>query len=243
VPENRSLCGKKGRVDGPEYETAATATNLGIFEIDYMLEYSWYCDQYSLDTISAGVTMSFLFEAFERNLLTEEDTGGLRLCWGDAPPPLSWLPPDCRGEAGSSQGCRIRVRVHEGMDRGPGGSSPQAQQESILAELSLFAMETKGLEFSMYITKESLAQQGGYGFALKGPQHDESWLIAIDQLRKELPTFEHKAEALLWFPLFRTWFNIAGLCKLPWIDVRNPRQRTPPLRQKICPRWITILSW
>jgi aldehyde:ferredoxin oxidoreductase len=75
----------------------------------------------------------------------------------------------------------------------------------------------------MYITKESLAQQGGYGLALKGPQHDESWLIAIDQLRKELPTFEHKAEALWWFPLFRTWFNIVGLCKLPWIDVRNPQ--------------------
>jgi aldehyde:ferredoxin oxidoreductase len=96
-------------------------------------------------------------------------------------------------------------------------------------------METKGLEFSMYITKESLAQQGGYGFALKGPQHDESWLIAIDQLRKELPTFEDKAEALLWFPLFRTWFNIAGLCKLPWIDVRNPKAKDTPSPSKNLP--------
>jgi aldehyde:ferredoxin oxidoreductase len=37
-----------------------------------------------------------------------------------------------------------------------------------------------------------------------------------------LPTFELKAKALKWFPLFRTWFNISGLCKLPWIDVRHP---------------------
>ena len=74
----------------------------------------------------------------------------------------------------------------------------------------------------MYITKESLAQQGGYGFALKGPQHDESWLIALDQIKNEMPTFAQKASALRWFPLFRTWFNIAGLCKLPWIDVRHP---------------------
>ena len=74
----------------------------------------------------------------------------------------------------------------------------------------------------MYITRECLAQQGGYGFALKGPQHDESWLIGIDQLNNELPTFEKKAMALKWFPLFRTWFNIVGLCKLPWIDVRHP---------------------
>ena len=35
----------------------------------------------------------------------------------------------------------------------------------------------KGMEFSEYATKESLVQQGGYGIANKGPQHDESWLI------------------------------------------------------------------
>jgi aldehyde:ferredoxin oxidoreductase len=83
-------------------------------------------------------------------------------------------------------------------------------------------MEVKGLEFSMYVSKESLAQQGGYGFALKGPQHDEAWLIFIDQVHKEIPTLEQKADALKWFPLIRTWFNATGLCKLPWIDVRNP---------------------
>ena len=91
-----------------------------------------------------------------------------------------------------------------------------------MAELNKFGMEVKGLEFSMYISKESLAQQGGYGFALKGPQHDEAWLIFIDQLHREVPTLEDKANALKWFPLIRTWFNATGLCKLPWIDVRNP---------------------
>jgi len=50
------FAGTRVGVDGPEYETAATASNLGIFDIDYMLEYSWYCDQYSIDTISAGVS-------------------------------------------------------------------------------------------------------------------------------------------------------------------------------------------
>jgi len=98
------------------------------------------------------------------------------------------------------------------------GKDPLAIEE----ELAVFAMECKGMEFSMYGTKESLAQQGGYGFALKGAQHDEAWLIALDQIRNEMPTFEQKAKALNWFPLFRTWFNLAGLCKLPWIDIRHP---------------------
>ena len=35
-------------------------------------------------------------------------------------------------------------------------------------------MEIKGMEISEYGTKESLAQQGGYGLATKGAQHDEA---------------------------------------------------------------------
>jgi aldehyde:ferredoxin oxidoreductase len=80
-------------------------------------------------------------------------------------------------------------------------------------------MEAKGLEFSEYMTKESLAQQGGYGLALKGPQHDEAWLIFLDMVHNYMPTFEQKAEALHWFPMFRTWFGLCGLCKLPWNDI------------------------
>jgi aldehyde:ferredoxin oxidoreductase len=41
------------------------------------------------------------------------------------------------------------------------------------AFLQDIGMEVKGLEFSEYVTKESLAQQGGYALALKGAQHDE----------------------------------------------------------------------
>ena len=80
-------------------------------------------------------------------------------------------------------------------------------------------MEAKGLEYSEYVTKESLAQQGGYGLALKGPQHDEAWLIFLDMVHKLMPTFEQKAENLYWFPMFRTWFGLNGLCKLPCNDV------------------------
>jgi len=78
------------------------------------------------------------------------------------------------------------------------------------------------------MTKESLAQQGGYGMALKGAQHDEAWLIFLDMVHNFMPTFEQKAEALHWFPMFRTWFGLCGLCKLPWNDiVPEDNQDTP----------------
>ena len=75
-------------------------------------------------------------------------------------------------------------------------------------------MECKGLEYSEYMTKESLAMQGGYAMALKGAQHDEAWLIFMDMVNNQIPTFEMKAEALHYFPMFRTWFGLMGLCKL-----------------------------
>jgi aldehyde:ferredoxin oxidoreductase len=213
--------GKVVGVDGPEYETAATAPCIGVFEPEYLLEYNWYCDEYGIDTISAGITFGFLFEAFDRGYLTEEDTGGMELKWGDSGTALELLHLVATGEgfgAVAGKGIRrARGWIAQKWAERTGG--PVSEAEEVLSE---FGMECKGLEFSVYVTKESLAQQGGYGFALKGPQHDEAWLIFLDQINDEMPTFELKAKALQWFPLFRTWFNAMGLCKLPWIDVRHP---------------------
>jgi aldehyde:ferredoxin oxidoreductase len=103
-------------------------------------------------------------------------------------------------------------------------------------------MEVKGMEISEYMTKESLAQQGGYGMAVKGAQHDEAWLIFMDQVRKELPTFESKAEALHYFPLWRTWFSLHGLCKLPWNDIvpANNKQTAEPNK---VPEHVENYTW
>lgn len=219
------FAGETVSVDGPEYESAAAITNLGIFDINAMLEYTWYCDEYGLDTISTGVTMSFLFEAYARNLLTRNDTGGLELKWGCAETAMNLLHRMADGESNFAREVGHGVRHMKKWIADRVTIRSKRSRHDILEELALFGMECKGLEFSMYITKESLAQQGGYGFALKGPQHDEAWLIAIDQLNKEIPTFKDKAIALQWFPLIRTWFNIVGLCKLPWIDVRHPEAK------------------
>jgi aldehyde:ferredoxin oxidoreductase len=213
--------GRTVNVDGPEYETIGATTSMGVFDPYFVLEYNWYCDEYGLDTISTGVTISFFMECFERGYITAEDTG-CDLSFGNAET-VSKLLHDIAGARGFGK------IIGQGVARGKQwvadkySSRNGVSKGEVLTELNKFGMELKGLEFSMYITKESLAQQGGYGFALKGPQHDETWLIFIDQVYKELPTLEDKADALKWFPLVRTWFNATGLCKLHWIDVRNPQ--------------------
>ena len=43
-------------------------------------------------------------------------------------------------------------------------------------------------------------------------------------VNNHIPTFEAKAEALHYFPMFRTWCWFTGVwCKLPWNDI-EPRK-------------------
>lgn len=198
-------------VDGPEYETiAGCGANLGVFDAHWVAEMNYYCDTYGLDTISFGTALAFVMECYEAGILNQAITGGLDLRFGNAEAAMEVLHQIARGEGfGRVVGQGIR-RMKQIFAQGYGGD-PQFLQD--------IGMEAKGLEYSEYVTKESLAMQGGYGLTLKGPQHDEAWLIFMDQVNNQIPTFEDKAEALHYFPMWRTWFGLNGLCKIIWNDV------------------------
>ena len=211
VPLTGPFKGQKVFVDGPEYETVAgCGSNLGIFDPHTVIELNFYCDAYGLDTISVGTGIAFAMECFEMGLINADHTGGMDLKFGNRASALELVHQMAAGE-GFGQIVGQGVRKMKAKFAGDFGADP-----AILTDIG---MEAKGLEFSEYMTKESLAQQGGYGLALKGPQHDEAWLIFLDMVHNFMPTFEDKAEALHWFPMFRTWFSLCGLCKLPWNDI------------------------
>ncbi|MBF0572279.1 MAG: aldehyde:ferredoxin oxidoreductase [Desulfamplus sp.] len=225
VPFTGPYKGQKVFVDGPEYETVAgCGSNLGVFDPFFILEMNFYCDTYGLDTISIGTGIAFVMECFEMGLITKEHTGGMDLSFGNRLNALELLHQMVRGEGfGMIVGKGIRkMKAIFAKDFGA--------DAAIMQDIG---MESKGLEFSEYMTKESLAQQGGYGMALKGPQHDEAWLIFLDMVHNFMPTFENKAEALHWFPMFRTWFGLCGLCKLPWNDIVPEDNRQNPEPAKV----------
>jgi aldehyde:ferredoxin oxidoreductase len=203
--------GEKVFVSGPEYETiAGVGSNCGIFDADYVIEMNYYCDIYGLDTISVGTATAFAMECYEMGLIDKTATDGLDLRFGNKEVALELVHQMATGKGfGAVVGQGVRQMKKLFAEKY--GANPQVLQD--------IGMEAKGLEFSEYVTKESLAQQGGYGLALKGPQHDEAWLIFLDMVHNLMPTFEQKADNLHWFPMFRTWFGLNGLCKLPWNDV------------------------
>lgn len=211
VPKTGPYKGEKVIVDGPEYETAAgCGANPAIFDPHAILEINFYCDTYGLDTISFGTLTSFVMECYENGILNKERTGGLELEWGNWEATLEMLHQMARGEGfGLIAGRGIRYMKKYFTENY--GADPQFLQD--------IGIEGKGLEQSQYQSKESLAQQGGYYMTNKGPQHDEAWLIFMDMVNNQIPTFEDKAEALHYFPMFRTWFGLQGLCKLPWNDI------------------------
>jgi aldehyde:ferredoxin oxidoreductase len=198
-------------VDGPEYENAAgLGANCGIFTPETIIELNFYCDTYGIDTISYGTGTAFIMECYENGIINKEITDGLEFNFGNEEASLELIHKISKGEGfGKIAGQGINRMKKIFTDQY--GADPKF--------LNDIGMEQKGLEYSEYVSKESLAQQGGYGLTNKGPQHDEAWLIFMDMVNNQIPSFEDKAEALHYFPMFRTWFGLVGLCKLPWNDV------------------------
>jgi len=69
----------------PEYETlAALGANCLCSDLPALMYMNDLLNRAGMDTISAGVTISFAMECFERGILTAGDTDGLELTWGDS---------------------------------------------------------------------------------------------------------------------------------------------------------------
>jgi aldehyde:ferredoxin oxidoreductase len=217
--------GSKVIVDGPEYESTSSLGSIaGIFNPDFTIESNFYCDTYGICTISWGTILGFVMECYENGILNEERTGGMKLNFGNADSAMELLHMVSRGEGfGKIAGMGVH-KMKELFAKNGWGDAGFMQD---------IGMENKGLEYSQYVSKESLAQQGGYAMTNKGPQHDEAWLIFMDMVNNQIPTFEKKAEALHYFPMFRTWFGLQGLCKLPWNDVEPEDNHTYPEPGKV----------
>ena len=217
--------GQKVIVDGPEYETAASLGSIaGIFDPEWTIEANFYCDTYGICTITWGTILGFVMECYENGILNKQRTGGLDLSFGSKKDGMELLHQLAVGkEFGKTAGQGVRKMKQLFAKNGWGDA--QFMQD--------IGMENKGLEYSQYVSKESLAQQGGYAMTNKGPQHDEAWLIFMDMVNNHIPTFEKKAEALHYFPMFRTWFGLAGFCKLPWNDVEPEDNNTYPEPNKV----------
>ena len=68
----------------PEYETAAAFGSTCLCgEADAIMKCNEICNRYGFDTISAGMTIAWAMECYEKGLLTKDDLDGIDLTWGN----------------------------------------------------------------------------------------------------------------------------------------------------------------
>lgn len=68
----------------PEYETQGSfGANCGNSNAESINMANDICNRNGLDTISAGSVMAFAIELYENGVITEKDTGGIELTWGN----------------------------------------------------------------------------------------------------------------------------------------------------------------
>jgi aldehyde:ferredoxin oxidoreductase len=69
---------------GPEYESiVGLGPNILIRDLGAVTRLMEICDRSGMDTISAGNTLGLALHLFDNGIITEKDTGGLILKWGD----------------------------------------------------------------------------------------------------------------------------------------------------------------
>ncbi len=90
VKEGRFATG--GKTKGPEYETICSfGSQLLIDDLPAITALGEKCDRLGMDTISAGSAVGLAYLLYDRGIISEADTGGLALRWGDPETALALL--------------------------------------------------------------------------------------------------------------------------------------------------------
>jgi aldehyde:ferredoxin oxidoreductase len=74
-----------GEGEGPEYESAwGFGGDCLVDDLDAVTKANYLCNEYGMDTITMGASIACAMELYEKGLITQQDTGGIALEWGNA---------------------------------------------------------------------------------------------------------------------------------------------------------------
>ena len=199
--------------DGPrtsgrmEYESAfALGPLVGVSDANTVIRASRFCDDAGIDTISAGGTIAWAMECFDRDILTEDDTGGLDLRFGSADALMTALRmiAERKGLGGLlAEGSRRAAAVV--------GNGSDA-----------WAMQVKGLEMPGYEPRSLKTMALGLAVSTRGACHNRSsayeadFSPAVDRLKADEQRgrltadgedFSAVLDSLIWCKFLRKAFH------------------------------------
>lgn len=141
---------------GPEYESLASlGTNLGVDDIVAVCKSNEICNMMGMDTISAGSTVAWAMEAYEKGVLTAEDTDGVKLEFRDGDAVVQMLQMIARREG-------IGDLLAEGSQRAAAKIGQGSED---------YLTTVKGMEMAMHDPRHMAGMRASYLLAPTGGDH------------------------------------------------------------------------
>lgn len=146
--------------EGPEYESVySLGGTVGVDSVDAVIAADRLCDELGFDTMSAGVTVGFAMELFERGIIGQHETDGLELKFGNDEAMMELLHKMAFREgfgAVLADGCKIAAqRIGRGSEQ--------------------YAMVVKGMELPAYDVRGAKAHGLNYATAYTGADHNRGY--------------------------------------------------------------------
>lgn len=144
---------------GPEYETiGSVGTACGVNDLAAVAKASERLNALGMDSMSCGMTIAWAMEAYEKGLLSPEDTGGRELRFGDGEVMLELI-----------EDIAYRRGIGELLALGSKKAAERLGKNSIE-----FAMQVKGLEIPMHDPRLQHGLGLGYALSYTGADHNHN---------------------------------------------------------------------
>jgi aldehyde:ferredoxin oxidoreductase len=211
---------REGRESELDYENIGLlGSNLEIFDLDQVGSLNYLCDDYGLDTMSAGCTLSFYADAIDHGVVAGD------FKFGDAERAKELL----------------RMAAHREGKVGnllADGSLRMAKEFGQGSEA--YAMQVKGLDVAAYNCKFIPGQALAFGVAAIGAHHREAWIITFELKHTTRESYgPEKAAKVIELQRIRGgMFEFLVACRFPWIELGWPLEHYPKYFNT-----ITGLNW
>jgi len=206
------------RVDGPEYETiAAFGSLMMVDDLQAVIYAGHLCNVHGVDTISTGCTISLACEMFERGILSQADTGGLEIRYGDV---------------------AMAHRLIDMIVRREGFGDVLAEGSAALAQrfgVPELAVTVKRLEVAMHDPRAFAGMAITYALSPCGGSHMQGDMYGVDMGQSQAPEIgivpgerfessEEKGRIAVRHQAWRNLYNALTMCQ--FLDIGVERMLT-----------------
>ncbi len=215
--ESGPYAGTEG--EGPEFETmCAFGSRCGNNNLEAILAANNLCNQYGLDTISTGGVIAFAMECWEKNFLTEKDTGGIDLSWGNHESMLDLIH-------------KIAFREGFGKQLAQGVAALSRQ----IPGSEDFALHIKGVETPQQGIRGLKSWGLGWAVSSRGADHCRAFPLAEttwtpEEAEKLFGTpkaadrfsYDGKPEMVKWYEEYSAMGDAMGMCRIAQLGLNMP---------------------